>query len=166
MLDGTCTEEAGRGRPGVRLQAGDDSPPKALTLKNNVTVKGLKITGFSTYAIDVQGDNNQISCNWLGTDNGTSVSPGSTGGIRLGTEGGTDANNNKLGEAGQPLSGNLIGGSGTINIVINRGTNNYAYYTLVGVQGSGAKLAGNTNQALRVRAGGQLKLASGNRMQD
>jgi hypothetical protein len=162
-ITGGCSSVNGRGVPGVHLSAGSGAGAVGLTLNSKIVVNGLGITGFSSYAIDVQGDNNQLTCNWLGTADGLTAAANG-GGVRLGTVGGLAANNNFLGLAGLAESGNLISGNSGHGVLVNKGTGNKAYYNYIGYQKDGVSLLKNGNAALFVVSGGQLILGVGNRL--
>jgi len=162
-LDGGCTTTNGRGVPGVWLKANAGLSLPGLKLINKTTIRGLKFTGFGDYAINVQGSNNNIVCNWIGTSNGTTATANG-GGIQLGTVGGPSANNNSIGLTNDPSSGNLISGNTASGVLVNKGTNNQMYNTWIGLQNDGLTLLRNGDTALKILVGGQLKLYQGNRV--
>ncbi|MBN9393177.1 MAG: right-handed parallel beta-helix repeat-containing protein [Chloroflexi bacterium] len=162
-VDGGCTAQGNQPTPQVQLIAGTGGvSPDGLGLGSKVTVNGLKITGFTGYALDIQGDNNQVTCSWLGTADGTTASANG-GGIRLGTVNGTAANNNSIGLSGQALSGNVIAGNIGTGLKMNKGSGNQLYYNLVGLNINGDVLS-NTGGAISIQAGGNLKFGTGNRI--
>jgi len=157
-VDGSCTTDAnGRGVPGVNINRGAAFSGVGLNLNSKITLKGLAITGFSDYGLDITGSNNQISCNWLGTANGTSAIANG-GGIRIA------GSTNTLGAAGQANMGNLFSGNGGSGILVNSGINNLSYYSWVGLQKDGITALRNSGTAVRIVAGGQLKFGIGNRV--
>lgn len=155
VLNGGCAIQNGRGVPQVKLVKANGADPQAMTLANNVTVKGFAITGFSGNAVEIQGDNNILACNWIGTANGTTAGANG-GGVRLA------GSNNTLGQAAQPESGNLISGNSGATIQLENGSkNNSAYYNRIGVQWDNPTPLKN-GSGLKLLAGHQLKLGPGN----
>lgn len=165
-LDGGCTVQDNRGTPGVQIIAGSGASSNGLSVGNNVTINGLKITGFAGYALDIQGSGNQVTCDWLGTADGTTASANG-GGIQLGTVNGTAANNNSIGLDGQPQSGNIISGNngngGLKGIQMNKGTGNQIYNNLIGFDINGVVLR-NEGGAINIAQGGNIKFGPGNRV--
>lgn len=162
LLDGGCNNSTGKGVPGLQLIAGNGASTEALKLGRNVKVRGLRISGFAGYAIDIQGDDNEVSCSWLGNVDNT-LSTANGGGIRIGTVGGTSASNNSIGLNNLPESGNVISGNTGVGVRVNNGTNNYAYYNWIGLRTDGSILR-NGGGVLRVLNGGQLRLGVSNRI--
>ncbi len=157
-VDAGCTTDVnGRGVPGVNLNRGTAFTGVGLNLNSKITLNGLAITGFSDYGLDITGSNNQISCNWVGTANGTSAVTNG-GGLRIA------GSNNILGASGQTATGNLFSGNTGSGILVNSGTNNLSYYSWVGLQKDGVTLLRNSNTAIKIVAGGQLKFGPGNRV--
>lgn len=127
-LSGTCSPDAnGYGVPGVKLTGSGVST--GLTLSSSIVITGVALAGFTGNTVSLTGSNNQISCSWLGTANGTGsdTAAGSTGLLVA-----AGAKNNRLGQPGSKLDGNLIVGKGS--------------------------------PALKILAGGQVKLYPGNRI--
>jgi predicted extracellular nuclease len=115
-LNGGCSSVGGYGAPGVHLVGSGVSV--GLTLTNNMVITGLALVNFTDTAISITGSNNQISCSWLGTATGTgSDSVAGSSGLRLAA----GAKNNHLGQAGDPLSGNLIIGRGVQALIVPSG---------------------------------------------
>jgi hypothetical protein len=155
VLNGGCAIQNGRGVPQVKLVKANGADPQALALASNVTVKGFAITGFSGNAVEIQGDNNTLACNWIGTANGTTA-VANGGGVRLA------GSNNNLGQVDRPESGNLISGnSGAAIQFENNSKNNSAYYNRIGVQWDNPAPLKN-GSGLKLLAGNQLKLGPGN----
>ena len=156
---------------GVTLNANPSASPPitvGLSLGNNVTVKGFKISGFNTgVAIDVQGSNNVIAGNILGRANlGESPANANLIGIRIGTAGtpGVSANDNQLGLPGDPNSGNLISGNSGQGIQVNKGLVNYANYNWIGYASDNATPLKNVGGNIKTTPGGQIVFRSGNRV--
>ena len=111
----------------------------------------------------MQGDNNQITCDWLGTRSGTTAA-GNGGGIQLGTTNATSANHNKIGLFNQPSSGNVISGNtGLTGIKVNNGSDNQLYYNLIGFATDGSILK-NSGGAVRISKGGSINFGLGNKV--
>lgn len=77
---------------------------------DNNTIHNLAIIGFDDYGIQVRGENNSITGNFIGTANGTTAAPN---GIGIGLFNG--ANNNRIGGS-TPGQGNVISGNTRIGI--------------------------------------------------
>jgi len=165
MVNGGCIPGSNLqpGTYGVILQSGTGAGANGLYLGSGVTVQGLWIRGFSGFAVDIQGDNNTLSCNWLGkSSTGDPASYANGGGIQLGTVGGSSANGNSLGQFGVNGSGNLISGNTGTGLVVNRGGNNHAYYNWVGYTSGGQPLK--NGSAVKILPGGNLVFNRGNRL--
>lgn len=162
-IDGGCSVVNSRGLPGVHLNAGIGAGSTGLNLVDKVVVKGLSITGFSSYAVNIQGSNNELSCNWLGTADGLTAAANG-GGVQLGTVSGTSADNNKLGELDVAESGNLISGNTNVGIQVNNGANNEAHNNWIDLQKDGLTLLRNGGGGVYVEVGGQLYLDQDNRV--
>lgn len=104
-IDGGCTVQNGRGMPGSKLVAGAGAGSTGLTLANNSRLTGLALQGFGNLAVNITGNNNQITCSWLGTavGDGSDTSEGSSG-----LQVADTAKNNQLGQAGLPSKGNVV----------------------------------------------------------
>ncbi|NWJ94427.1 MAG: lamin tail domain-containing protein [Chloroflexi bacterium] len=155
-LDGTCTADSvtGRGRPRIWLNAGGITGPQLgglLRLTTNNTINGLSITGYIDYAIEISGNNNTITCNWLGTSDGITKN-GNGGGIRFKNT----AFANTVGLTGDKSSGNLISGNANFGILADTtpGPANRFYYNLFGCTKNGI---------LPLRNGKPFKSTSGSR---
>jgi hypothetical protein len=159
-IDAGCTSVSGRGTPGVVLTA-SGVVSDGLRISSSTIITGMAITGFGGYAIDIQGNNNQITCSWLGTADGLTAAPNG-GGFRLGIVGGSSANNNYLGIPGQPQSGNLVSGNNAYGILVNKGTGNQSYYTWIGRQKNGSLGLKNGSGGIKIMVGGQIYLGAGN----
>ncbi len=147
--------------PGVNI-AGSSGITVGLILKDYVTIDGLKLTGFTGgYGVQIAGSYNHLTCNWLGTANGTAAAANG-GGLRIGLSAGPAASNNTLGVDGTPGAGNIIAGNTGVGLQVEKGTNNSSFNTLVGFGSNGASLK-NLGGNLRVLTGGQLKMGTGNR---
>lgn len=155
ILNGGCGLQMGRGVPQVQLVKGSGAGTEGLAISNNVTIKGFAITGFTGSAIEVQGSNNTLACNWIGTPDGVTATANGSGVHILGS-------NNQLGLAGQPESGNLISGNTGASIVIEAGSKgNQAYYNWIGWQNNGSTPLKN-GLGLKIMAGGQLNVGPNN----
>ena len=152
-IDGGCTQ----GVPGNAIVAGVGAASIGMTLTTNMKMTGVKMAGFSGYALKLSGNNNTLTCNWLGTLDGTSgASPG--GGLLL------IGSNNTLGNSSQAQSGNLISGNSGIGIQVQNGSKgNTANYTLVGYAADGTTPLRNSGGTIIVAQGGQLNFGKGNR---
>jgi uncharacterized delta-60 repeat protein len=160
IIDGGCSVQNGRGVPGVRLTAGDGASANALILNGNATIRGLAITGFGGWAVDVITGSNRLSCNYIGTTDGVTAT-GNGGGIRFGA----NAGNNTLGEEGQPASGNLISGNNGVGLEVSAGSlNNTLYYNLFGYLNNGISELDNTGGSLKLLPGGQLNFRPNNKI--
>lgn len=144
-IDGGCSPS---GVPSTTIQATVPGIGGLQLKSNGITVKGLHLEGFSDYGLDIQSNNNVITCNAI-VNNGV--------GIRLGTTGGTSADNNKLGSVGNPASGNLVSSNRGAGIVVQKGVGNVSYYTRMGANA-------NAGGGLRVWAGGHLNFGVGNKI--
>jgi hypothetical protein len=159
VLNGGCQLQNGRGMPGVKLAKGAGAGNTALTLGNNVTVKGFAVIGFADWAIEAQGSNNTLACNWLGTADG--LSPAANGGgIHL------SGSNNLVGVAGQPESGNLVGGNTGKGLQVESGSaGNQAYFNWFGLKANGQGGLANQSANLNILPGGAIQFGPGNRIQ-
>ncbi len=156
-IEGVCTN----GVPQVQLQKGGVYTGNGLILSGKATLDGLILAGFDGYGVEIQGSNNTLTCNRVGTVNGTTASPNGSGGIHL-TSTGT---NTILGRAGDTKSGNLISGNGGVGLMVESGSKgNIAYYGLIGYKADGQPPLPNSNGGIKVLAGGQLKLMAGNKV--
>ncbi|MEI6046649.1 MAG: hypothetical protein WCS37_20035, partial [Chloroflexota bacterium] len=160
----------GRGLPTVQIKsapAASQIITSGLVLKSSGnTIKGLALTGFSGYALDIESNNNAVVCSAL-------VNSG--GGIQLGTTSsvgvaGVSANSNRLGLAdgsslGVPgsASGDIISGNSGSGILVNQGVGNTAYYNLTTLDLYGLPiLPPNKGGSISVKPGGQLRFGVGN----
>lgn len=156
-LNAPCdTDSYSRGIPGAELSAGTSFNGPGLSLTNNTVVIGLSITGFQGYGIEMNGNNNQISCSWIGTADGTTGLGNAGGGIQI------NGDNNWLGL--NDSKGNIISGNSGVGINIVNGKNNKAYNNWVGLQKDGISPLKNGGKGLYVEPGGQIELAKGNRI--
>ncbi len=157
-IAGSCDTSGPYGAPGKAIVAGTGAASIGMTLTTNMTMTGVKMAGFSGYALKLTGNNNTLTCNWLGTLNGTNgASPG--GGLQL------IGSNNKLGDILQAKSGNLISGNTGIGIQVQNGSKgNTAYYNLVGYASDGIAPLRNSGGTVIVAQGGQLIFGKGNRV--
>jgi hypothetical protein len=167
-INGTCTNQnvngITRGLPGVNIKLNTAFNGVGLSLTNNTLINGLKITGFSSYAIDINGNGNTITCSWIGTTDGTTAAANG-GGVRIA------GINNNLGTAGQSQSGNLISGNAGNAILVVSGnsvaTPNRGYYNWINLKSDGTPFANtNTNSALKLQPGSHFKMLRGNRIQN
>jgi hypothetical protein len=160
VVDGGCTAgtagAASTPGAGIRTTSG---VANGLQLGGNVTVNGVRLTGFTSYAVTMAGDANVLTCSWLGTSNGTTATANG-GGVRIGTSA-EASNNNSLGILGVASSGNLIAGNTGIGVLVENGTGNTGYYNWVGYNRTGGALA--NGQAVRVLLGAQIRFGMGNR---
>ena len=137
-------------------------PGAGLTLTNHIHVKGMAISGFDGFGVAMNGDDNILSCSWIGTADGlTSTAANGSGGITI------SGSNNHLGIAGDTKSGNLIVANGGPGIRPLSGSNNHSDYSWVGLDHTGAYAASllNAQGALKVVSGANLLLGPGNRFQ-
>ena len=157
-IAGSCNTTGPRGVPGTQIVAGSGAGSTGITLTNSTIITGVRLTGFQDYAVNVTGDNNLISCSWIGTLDGNGATASSGVGVRLA------GSNNRLGVVGQPASGNLISGNGGVGLLVeSTAKNNRAYYTQIGFDANGTPgLLKNGGGSLKVMAGGQLMLAKNN----
>jgi len=156
-IEGGCNN----GVPQVQLQKGAGYTGNGLILSGKTTLDGLIFSGFDGYGLEVQGSNNTLTCNRVGTVDGTTPSPNGSGGIHLTSP----ASNTIMGKAGDSKSGNLISGNSGMGLLIEGGSKgNIAYYTLIGYKANGQTPLPNSNGGLKVLAGGQLKLMVGNKI--
>lgn len=162
-LDGGCTVSSVggimRGSPKVRLTSSTVAGAGLALSGNSTTVSGLAITGFGGYALDISGNNNKVTCSWLGTADGVTASPNGNG-VRIAAS----TSNNQLGQTGISQSGNLISGNSGLGVEVQGGTNNQAYYNWIGFQSNGSGLLKNSNGAIKITNGGQLKFYAGNKV--
>jgi hypothetical protein len=156
-IEGVCNN----GVPQVQLQKGTGYTGNGLVLSGNATVDGLIFAGFDGYGLEVQGSNNTLTCNRVGTVDGTTATPNGSGGIHLTST----ASNTTLGKAGDSKSGNLISGNSGLGLLIEGGSKgNIAYYSLIGYKVNGQPPLPNSNGGLKILAGGQLKFMAGNKI--
>ena len=141
------------GTPGLTLK-GTGGNSVGITLTGNSTVKGLAVTGFSSYGLVVTGANNKIICSWVGASPNVTGTTANGNGIRLGIAGGLAATNTTL-------SNDLVSSNNGVGIQVENGVGNTMTYTWVGLAGDGTPLR-NTGGALKVLAGGQIKPGAGN----
>jgi len=163
-LDGGCIVDTttGRGRPGVRLDGAGiiGTPTVGLTLVGDNTINGLSIVGYSDYAIDISGNNNTLSCSWLGTADGI-TKQANAGGIRFKNTAGS----NNIGLVGDKKSGNLISGNtgyGVLDSAIGGSANRF-YYNLIGYDKAGA-LSLRNGKGLKDSGGSRFSFGPGNRI--
>jgi trimeric autotransporter adhesin len=157
-LDAGCTIENGRGAPKIQLKAIGISGD-GLKLSGNSTVRGLAITNFGGWGVEIGGTGNQLLCNYIGTADGINFAPNG-GGVRvLATAGGT-----KLGANVQPDSGNLISGNTGTGLLIETGsTRTEMAYTFIGYQKGGTLKLLNA-RSLDLKPGAKLVMGLGNRI--
>jgi subtilisin family serine protease len=157
QLDAGCNiPQSGRGMYSLEIRGNSQLSGLKLQTGGN-SVNGIAFSGFSGFGIDIQSNNNTITC--------SAAFNNSQGGIRLGTVNGAQASHNQLGAASSPNTGNLIFNNTGVGIQVNNGTDNHAYYNLAGLDVLGAPiLPANTVAPLRVAAGGQLIIHAGNRL--
>lgn len=95
-LDGGCNA----GKPVMELVASTGAGNVGLNIGSNVTLRGLLISGASSYAVQLAGNNNRLLCNQLGKPNAPNG-----GGVQV------LGNNNQLGlsdgTAGNTIYGKL-----------------------------------------------------------
>jgi uncharacterized delta-60 repeat protein len=155
VIQGGCTANAGQGTPQTVISS--TSASIGITLTNNMTLKGVKMTGFSGYAVKMTGTNNTLSCSWIGTDDGTTAKPNGNG-VWIG---GSD---NKLGVSGDSTSGVVVSGNTGVGVNVVGGVNNVANGLTVGYAGDRTTPLLNSGGGVRVLLGGQLKFGVGNRI--
>jgi predicted outer membrane repeat protein len=157
-INATCNADAKmRGKPSVIL-AGQNVNGPGLTLTNDIHVQGLAITGFggqNGFGVNITGNNNTVSCSWLGTADGVSNPKPNSGGIRIA------GNNNQIGTGGV-FTGNLISGNAGPGILVTSGTGNSAWGNWIGVQKDGITKLKNSGGAIKIQPGAQLILKPGN----
>ncbi len=61
-VNGGCNS----GTPKVNLLVGSGASQDGLTLNSNAAINGLAIGGFSRYGLNITGDNNSLTCTWVG----------------------------------------------------------------------------------------------------
>ncbi|HEX2912716.1 MAG TPA: Calx-beta domain-containing protein [Chloroflexia bacterium] len=144
--------------PGVWIHGINKGTESGFVLGSNVTLKGLSITGFTVYQVEMNGDNNELNCTRIGTGDGISGQDYTGPGVKI------NGNNNRLGLPGAPESGNLISGNEGSGIVVEAGKDNSAYYNWIGYQKNGKDVLANKGSAVKVQPGGQLKYGPGNRI--
>jgi hypothetical protein len=120
-----------------------------------MTLKGVKLTGFSGYGVRLTGNNNTLTCNWIGTANGTTAAPNANG-IWIG------GSNNKLGVEADPNSRNVVSGNTGVGVTVVGGADNEASHLLVGYAADGTTRLVNAG-GVRV-SGGKLIFRVGNRV--
>lgn len=164
-IDGGCTTDAstGRGVPGVRLNGVNISGPQTvglLQLGGNNGLNGLALVNYVDYALDITGNNNTLTCSWLGTADGLIKQPNG-GGIRFKGS----ASNNNLGLAADKKSGNLIGGNNNYAVLDSAtgGTNNRFYYNWIGLDKNGLFMLSN-GKGLKATGKAHFRFGSGNRI--
>jgi hypothetical protein len=151
-LDGACNAQ---GEPATRLLAGANSGAIGLRVTNKVTVRCLAISGFSEFAVSMEGNENQLQSSWVGTLDGLTGS-GSGGGIKIA------GNNNLLGVSNLASSGNRIFGNNNFAVRIASGQENWAYYNSINLSKNGNLPLPERLSAVYIAAGGQLKFGLGN----
>jgi len=158
-IAGTCTQANGRGLPGTKLIAGVGDIPVGLQLTSNMALTGVAISGFQDYQVELTGNNNTLTCDWLGTLDGLNSPANSAGGgLKI------SGSNNRLGIENTPSSGNLISGNAGTGLKIdNASTGNESFYTWIGVKSDGITSLKNL-VSLKIDQGGQLKFGPGNRI--
>lgn len=154
-ISGGCNGTGQVGIPGVRLVGTGGAGSTGLTLTQNMSLEGVAIGGFSGYGL-VVGDNNTLSCSWIGS---ATAGDGFANGAGVRLLGG----GNRLGLEGATTSGNLICGNFGAGIVVENGSRgNSAYYNLIGIAQDGLSRLPNGGGGVRVLMGGQLQLGRGN----
>jgi hypothetical protein len=165
-IDAGCDVAGNRGRPRIAIDGSLVVAPDAgqtaiagftlsngTTITNGNTINGLAIYGFNGYGINIDGSTgNTITCNYIGTYDGTSAKPNLLGGIYI--KGNqtqyASAVVNNIGLTGSATSGNLITGAGgnqaTSKPAVQadgRGAKNYLYHNFINYNASGtAALSG------------------------
>jgi hypothetical protein len=137
------------------LLAGANSGAIGLRVTNKVTVRCLAISGFSEFAVSMEGNENQLQSSWLGTPDGLTGS-GSGGGIKIA------GNNNLLGIVDTPTGGNHIFGNNNFGVQVASGHDNWAYYNSINLSKNGNLPLPERLSAVYIAAGGQLKFGLGN----
>ncbi len=164
-IDGGCTLDpnTGRGVPGVRLNGVNLSGPQTtglLQFTGNNTVNGLALINYVDYALDITGNNNTLTCSWIGTADGL-TKQANGGGLRFNGNTG----NNNIGLAGDKKSGNLIGGNSAYAVLdsATSGTANHFYYNWIGFDKNGGFMLRN-GKGLKTNGKAHLSFGPGNRI--
>jgi subtilisin-like proprotein convertase family protein len=156
ILDGGCVASAGRGVPQTQLKAGAANLGTGLQLQNYIKVQGFKITGFSSAGVEMNGSNT-LSCSWVGTADGTTAAPNGGAGVSI------IGNNNTVGGS-NTTDGVLISGNTDVGLGLSGGTGNLAQNVWIGLAQDGTTALRNGQGGLKVSAGAQLRLGTGNRI--
>jgi trimeric autotransporter adhesin len=158
-IDAGCDVENGRGVPSVQLKAIGISGD-GLKLSGNSTLRGLAITNFGGWGVEIGGVGNQLLCNYIGTADGVNFAPNGGGGVRVLNS----AGNTLIGANVQPDSGNLISGNTGTGLLIESGaTGTQMAYTLIGYQKGGTFKLLNA-RSLDLKPGAKLVMGLGNRI--
>lgn len=155
IIDGGCNNQ---GVPGAKLLAGTNSGAIGLRLTNKIMVKCMVISGFSDFAVSLEGNDNQLESNWLGTLDGLTGS-GKGGGVKIA------GNNNKLGIENLASSGNHIFGNNNFGVEVASGQDNWAYSNVFTLVKNTSLTMPPKLGVVYVESGGQLKFGPGNRVQ-
>jgi Ca2+-binding RTX toxin-like protein len=148
-IDGT-TQPGYSGAPLIELDgAGAGTGTNALTITgNDITVKGLIISGFGGNGIEVTGNNDLIESNYIGTDfTGTKAMANGAAGVAViggmsNTIGGTTAG-----------AGNLISGNNESGVEINHSSSTLVQSNLIGLDRTGTHSLGNRGAGVLIDGG-------------
>ncbi|HEY7759918.1 MAG TPA: DUF2341 domain-containing protein, partial [Burkholderiales bacterium] len=174
ILDGSTNPDFA-GTPVIELR-GAGTVANAFTVAAGgagSTIRGFVLSGFSNYTIHLDGGNNLIAGNYIGTNAAGSTiaaTPNVEGGIRI--EG--TSNNNTIGGSSaldrNIISGNGVGGNADDNEISVLGDNNVIIGNYIGVAADGTTVIGNPNDGVDVSTGaanttiGGLNPGEGNRI--
>jgi hypothetical protein len=134
---------------------------------SNMVGAGNVISGNGNAGVDITGDgtsNNTVAANYIGTDSGGTVAIPNNVGVQIDTS----ASNNTIGGAGAS-AGNIISGNTGDGVYITGGgqplplavpKNNTIQGNWIGVDSSGKKALGNTNNGIELSAAAGTIVAS------
>jgi len=152
VIDGT-TEPDFTDKPIIVLDGTGAGSVSGLTLnENNITIRGLVINNFSQMGIVVNGNDNTIAGNFIGTDN-TGMAEQGNGGTGIFLSNG--ASNNMIGGS-LASDRNVIAGNVDDNIKIEAaaGSNNKVLGNYIGVDVLGTSVLGNGGSGIDIQANG------------
>lgn len=117
-----------------------------LTANSNV-VKGLVLSGFPGFGVNIEGEGTKIEGNWIGVNEAGESAGNGSGGIRLAGKG------HIIGGSAAG-SGNVISGNGSHGILIISGISNVVQGNIIGLNPGGAVARANNGSGIRLENAG------------
>jgi hypothetical protein len=163
-----------RGKPSVAIDGAGAGTTSGFTQDaastGGNTINGLAITGFTGYGIDLSKPGNTITCNYIGTVDGTTAKANTLGGIKISANaGGAGDNNIGADSPASATSGNLISGNGgpgiQASVLSGTAVKNNLFHNYIGYAADGTtRLANGTTSDIIVNNGGHIVLKQGNKV--